>query len=154
MNNNYYKIVKLIQDCLDKNPIVNTILYARTEDKDLYKNNIYPLVHINPTMSSWNNYQSNIFSFEVGVLNQRIKDNRNDDKKLTGDNNIIDNHATCYAILNDFIQQLEVGIEDNDLIYNLESVSSIEPIFYSGMNGLDGWAFTIELKVNNDLELC
>jgi hypothetical protein len=151
MNNNYYKLVKLMRDLLEDNPIVNTLIYARTEDKDLYKNNIYPLVHINPTSSPWLNYQVNEFAFEIGVLNQRTSDDRDKETKFEGNDNIIDNHNTCYSILNDFLSSMEMSEES---ALEVTSISNITPLFLTDTNGLDGWVSTISIKVNNTIDFC
>ena len=149
MNNKFYLVTDYIQNLFKDNEVVNTIIYARTEENDILKNNVYPMVHINPVTSPWVNRGSNIFSFEIGVLNQRIKDNRGDKEKIDGNQNIIDNHNLTYSIINEFLTAVERDI--NSHIY-LENVSGIEPIFLQAPNSLDGFSFTIELKIENDIE--
>lgn len=46
--NNFYKIIELVRARLADNPMVNTLIFARVEEKDLYKKNLYPLAHIIP----------------------------------------------------------------------------------------------------------
>ena len=151
MNNNYSIAVEFIQDLLRTNPRVNTIIYARSENSDIFKNTVYPMVHINPQPSPWSNEKVNQFTFEIGALNQRVQDNRIDESKLDGDTNVLDNHNTCYAILNDLLTQLS---KDNGETIYLEEVSSIQPVFFSNFNGLDGWSCQITLKMANKTIVC
>jgi hypothetical protein len=150
MNNNFYTIVKQLRDSLEENPLVNTLIYARTEDKDLLKDNIYPLAHLNPVSSPWTNEASNEFTFEVGVFNQRTKDNRNKDTKFEGNDNVIDNHNTCYSIINEFLTELS---KDNRKQIYMTSVSDISPLFLQDSNGLDGWFVTVSFKMINTLDV-
>ena len=150
-NNNYYKVVTRIEEVFDNNPTVNTIIYARSENSDIFKNTVYPMVHINPDVTPWVNSASNVFSFEIGVLNQRIQDNRIEDTKIDGDTNVLDNHNTCYAIINDFLTIM--GNDNGDGIY-VDIVGDLQPIFFDNFNGLDGWSFNITLKIMNEIDVC
>lgn len=151
MNNNFYKIVKKLRDTVESNPIVNTVVYARTEEKDLYKNSKYVLVHINPAPSSWVNDKSNIYTFEIGVFDKREATSQTKDTVFEGNDNIIDNHNTCYAILNEVLSVLHRQNEDE--IY-LDSVGQITPVYLSDTKGLDGWVTTITFKLPNKLNVC
>jgi hypothetical protein len=151
MNNNFYKIVKIIRDTLEENPLVNTLIYARGEDKDILKDNIYPLAHLNPVSAPWVNEASNNFTFEIGVFNQRTTDNRHKGTKFEGNDNVIDNHNTCYSIINEF---LTVMSKDNDDQIYMTTVSDIQPLFLQDSNGLDGWFVTVTFKMINSLDIC
>ena len=59
--NNFYKATELIRQRLADNPLVNTVIFARTEEKDLYKKQIYPLAHIVPISAPWTTSQVNQF---------------------------------------------------------------------------------------------
>jgi len=151
MNNNFYKISERIKEVLNENPLVNTIIYARNEEADILKNNLYPLAHINPQPSPYSNSAVNTFVFEIGILNQRTRDNRHNDTKYLGNDNLIDNHNTCYSILNEFLTVLSV--DNDDSIYML-SVSDLTPIYLQHVNGLDGYAVTITLQIANNTQVC
>jgi hypothetical protein len=151
MNNNFYKVTERIKEVLNENPLVNTVIYARNEDADLLKNNLYPLAHINPLASTWSTNAVNEFTFEIGVLNQRTRDNRHNDTKFLGNDNLIDNHNTCYSILNEFLTDLSVDNRDS---ITMISVSDLSPIYLSNLNGLDGFAVTITLQLINKTEVC
>jgi hypothetical protein len=150
-NNNYYTIVQTIRDTFEENPLVNNIIYARQPDADLFKNTITPLVHISPIPSSWSNEAANSFSFEIGVLIQRTQDNRHNDTKFEGNDNIIDAHNTSYSIINEF---LTVMSKDNNNQIYMENVGNIEPIFFDNIDGLDGFVFTADFKTSNKTQVC
>lgn len=150
-NSNFYKIVKKLQDLIESNVLVNEVIYARTEDKDLYKNTLFPLVHINPAPSPYVNSQSSILTFEIGVYDIRTQSKQSLNTRFEGNDNIIDTHSTCYAILNEILSSLDRLNEDQ--IY-LSSVSELTPIYFSDKNGIDGYVTTIQLKAPNRLNLC
>jgi hypothetical protein len=149
MLNNFYNSVKLIHDRVSSNPLVNTIIFARTEDKDLYKRNIFPICHINPITSPWINSQVNQFTFEVGVFEQRDINKVDTNTKFEGNDNLIDNMNTCYAVLNDLLTYL--SIQNNEYNIELTSVSNIQPLIFQDFNLLDGWVMTLTLTAPNDI---
>lgn len=149
VNNNFYKIVDKFKSILNDIEVVNTIVYARTEEKDLYKNTVFPLVHINPTVTPYLNQQVGVFTFEVGAFNQRID---GEDRSQFSDNNIIDNHNTTYAILNEFLTVLQMNVDHE--IYNISTISSLRPVYLDDSNGLDGWVVLVTIEVVNNLNLC
>lgn len=152
MNNNaFYDITEYLLNISQSIESVNTTLFARSEEKDLYKNNLYPLVHINPINSPLSlENGSIIFSYEIGVLNQRIEDKRGTDK-LNGDFNIIDNFNTTSSIINEFISEISLNLGSK---FTITEISNAEPIYYEDKNGLDGWVFTISIGISNNVDFC
>jgi hypothetical protein len=152
MLNNFYNAVKLIKDRLETNTLVNTVIFARTEEKDLYKKNIFPIVHINPASSPFRNSQVNQFTFEVGAFEQRDINKQDTNTKFEGNDNIIDNLNTSYAILNDLITYL--SNTNNEYNIELNSVSQFQPLLFKDFNLLDGWLVNITLSVPNQISIC
>jgi hypothetical protein len=150
--NEFYLAVDLIRERLQNNPLVHTTIFARTEEKDLYKKNIFPIAHINPTSSPFSNSQVTQFTFEIGVFEQRDITNTNPETKFEGTDNVIDNLNTCYAILNDLITYLQTQNNDNNI--QLVAISNIQPLLFKDFNILDGWAVTLTLQVPNSISLC
>lgn len=150
MNNNFYKCVKLIKDRLSVNPLVHTVIFSRTNEKDLYKKNLFPIAHINPVTSPWTN-NVNQFTFEIGVMEQRDLPNEQKGTKFETDDNIIDNLNLTYAILNDLISYL--NLQDNDDRIEMVEASTIQPLIFTDFNILDGWVVSITLQIPND-EIC
>jgi len=145
--NQFYQVVELIKSRLSENPDVNTVLFGRTEDKDLYKKNIYPIVHINPIDAQFTTSQVVNFSFEIAALDQRdISKELVVDKFLSNDD-LQDNLNTTYAILNDLITWLRNS--NNPNFIELESVQTAQPILFQDYNLLDGWVVTLSFKMPN-----
>ena len=147
--NQFYQVVELMKNRLSENPDVNTVLFGRTEDKDLYKKNIYPIVHINPIDAQFTTSQVANFSFELAALDQRdISKELVVDKFLSNDD-LQDNLNTTYAILNDLISWLKNT--NNPYLIELESVQAAQPILFQDYNLLDGWVVTLSFKMPNGI---
>jgi len=147
--NQFYNAVELIKARLENNPQVNTVIFARTEEKDLYKKSIFPIVHINPTEMPFRNSQVSMFTFEVGVFEQRNINKENTDTKFEGNDNVIDNLNICHTILNDLVTYLT--IQDNEFNIMLDSVTSATPLLMKDFNILDGLVLSITLMAPNDV---
>lgn len=150
--NEFYLAVELLKERLQNNPLVNTTIFARTEEKDLYKKNIFPIAHINPTSSPYTTSQVNQFTFEIGVFEQRDINKSDTNSKFEGNDNVIDNLNTCYAVLNDLITYLST--QNNEHNIELVAISNIQPLLFKDFNLLDGWAVTLTLQVPNSITLC
>jgi hypothetical protein len=151
--NNFYQAVNLIKERVENNPLVNTVIFARTEEKDLYKKSIFPIVHINPIENPYKNSSVRLYTFEVGVFEQRNINNENTETKFEGNDNVLDNLNVCDAILNDLVTYLETQ-NNNDNIF-LDSVSSASPLIFKDYNILDGWVIRITLMTpNNVISVC
>jgi hypothetical protein len=150
--NNFYKAVKLIRDRVESNVLVNTVIFARTEEKDLYKKSIFPIVHINPIDNPYVNSSVKLYTFEVGVFEQRNINNENTETKFEGNDNVIDNLNVCDVILNDLTTYL--ALQNNDDNIALYSVSSATPLLFTDYNILDGWVVRITLMTPNDISVC
>ncbi len=149
---NFYKAVQIIKDRLESNPLVNTTIFAKTNEKDLYKKQIYPIAHIVPTSSPFINKNVTQHSFEVGAMNQRDIPATSKETKFEGDDNVIDNLNTCHAILNDLVNYLYNRNNSDDRI-ELVSVGGFQPLLFTDFNILDGWVVTITLQIPND-DIC
>lgn len=150
-NNGFYKITEYLMLIAENIEINNTVLFAQSEDKDLYKNNLYPLIHINPNSSPLSISNGSIaFSFEIGILDKRIEDNQSGPKK-DGNFNIIDTFATTSAILNEYVSEISRNISNE---FTLESITDATPIYYADKNGLDGWVFQLTISLANNVDFC
>jgi predicted glycosyltransferase len=150
--NNFYKIIELVRARLADNPMVNTLIFARVEEKDLYKKNLYPLAHIIPQASPWTTQQVNQVSLQIRVVEQRDINKMHTDTKFEGNDNVLDNLNVCHTIINDLLTYL--SLQNNDDYIELISVSNLEPILFSDSNILDGWGVTITLSIPNDISVC
>ena len=150
--NQFYLVVELLRQRLENNPNVNTVVFSRTDEKDLYKKSIYPLVQINPTAAPMTSSQVSYFSFEIACLDQRDISKSIATDKFEGNDNIQDNLNITYTILNDLVSWLRR--QNNTYSIELESVSEANPIIFNDYNLLDGWFITITLKIPNNQGVC
>jgi len=150
MNNNYYRLIKRIEEVAKQNVIVESVIYAKTEDKDLFKNTKFPLIHINPTQSTFLNEKVTQISFEIGVFTIRDASKVRQDIGFEGQDNVIDNHNTTYAILNELLTTLRK--DNRDGIRMMDNIA-LTPIFLADKNGLDGWMATITFQMPSFLNV-
>lgn len=150
--NNFYKIIELVRARLAENPMVNTLIFARVEEKDLYKKNLYPLAHIIPQASPWTTQQVNQVSLQIRVVEQRDINKMHTDTKFEGNDNVLDNLNVTHTIINDLLTYL--SLQNNDENIELINVSNLEPILFSDHNILDGWGVTITLSIPNSISVC
>lgn len=144
VGNQYLELVNHIKKILESNEYVNTVLYSRSNESDLYKKNITPLAHIIPTGA--NRVKGGLrFTFEVGVLDVVDKNNNTNYGKFDGNDDKIDTHNATYYVIDDLLTKLEYSIDD--LVIELTNIDTIQPIFYSGMNTLHGWMVTFSITV-------
>lgn len=149
---NYYKIIELIRKRLADNQMLNTIIFARVEDKDIYKKNLYPLAHIIPQSSPWTTSQVSQISLQIRIVEQRDINKLHTNTKFEGNDNILDNLNKCHTIMNDLLTYL--SIQNNEDNIELINISNLEPILFSDHNLLDGFAVTITLSIPNNISVC
>jgi hypothetical protein len=145
--NQFYQVVDLIKSRLFENPNVNTVIFGRTEDKDLYKKNIYPLVHINPMDVEFTTSQVCNFSFEIAALDQRDISKNTQYDKFEGNDDLQDNLNVTFAILNDLITWLRT--QNNEFFIELAAVQTAQPVLFKDYNLLDGWVVQLTFKMPN-----
>ena len=150
--NAFYLVVDFLRNRLESNPNNNTVVFGRTEDKDLYKKSIYPLTHINPVSAPMSSSQVSYFSFEIACLDQRDISKSIATDKFEGNDNLQDNLNITYTILNDLVNYIR--LQNNNYSIEIESVSDASPIIFNDYNLLDGWFITITLKIPNNQSVC
>tara|TARA_B100001175_G_scaffold179729_1_gene152639 strand:- start:9559 stop:10029 length:471 start_codon:yes stop_codon:yes gene_type:complete len=148
----YYQITETIKTNLLTDPNVNTVTTGDITDIDLNKQTIFPLAHIivnNVTA------QEQALSFNITIMAMDIVD---EDKDATtdifvGNNDEQDVLNTQLAVLNKIIIQLRRG----DLYttkYQLDGDPSCEPFYERFENRLAGWAATMDILIENDINKC
>jgi hypothetical protein len=148
----YYQITETIKTNLLTDPNVNTVTTGDITDIDLNKQTIFPLAHIivnNVTA------QEQALSFNITIMAMDIVD---EDKDATtdifaGNNDEQDVLNTQLAVLNKIIIQLRRG----DLYttkYQLDGDPSCEPFYERFENRLAGWAATMDILIQNDINKC
>ena len=150
--NAFYLVVDFLRSRLEDNPNNNTVVFGRTEDKDLYKKSIYPLTHINPVSAPMSSSQVSYFSFEIACLDQRDISKSVATDKFEGNDNLQDNLNITYTILNDLVNYIR--LQNNNYNIEIESISDASPIIFNDYNLLDGWFISITLKIPNNQSIC
>lgn len=149
--NQFYLVVDLLKSRLADNADVNTTVFGVSEDKDLYKKNIYPLVHIQPVSAEAGSRVST-FTFDIAALDQRDLSKQPITDKFIGNDDLQDNLNVTYAILNDLVSWL--SRQNNDNLIELTNTGSFQPILFKDYNLLDGWVVQITLQIPNNISVC
>ena len=150
--NAFYLVVDFLRSRLEDNPNNNTVVFGRTEDKDLYKKSIYPLTHINPVSAPMSSSQVSYFSFEIACLDQRDISKSIPTDKFEGNDNLQDNLNITYTILNDLVNYIR--LQNNNYNIEIENISDASPIIFNDYSLLDGWFISITLKIPNNQSVC
>ena len=150
--NSFYIAVDFLKQRLSSNENVNTFIFGQLSSRDVFKKNIYPLVHIMPSSVDFSNSQISVFSFEVACLDQRDISKQVIKDKINSNDDIQDNLNITWSILNDLITWLQR--QNNDDSIELVSVTQAQPIFLEDYNGLDGWALNLTIQLINKQSVC
>ena len=122
----------------EQDEAVNTVTNKGSEELDLEKANIYPLVDV--YISSFTFPSTNVIRFNVqlAAVAQRDTNKEIGVDKFWGQDNRVDNMNTAAAIINRIWVSMNKGFDENDIIAsNDPTFDEIENEF---MNNLDGWS--------------
>lgn len=148
----YYLLTQDIKDALLGDINVNTVTEGDLFDIDLSKQSIFPLSHliINSVTA-----QESVLRFNISILSMDIVDESKEPTTdiFIGNNNEQDILNTQLAVLNKLVQVLRRGDLYNDK-YQLEGDASLEPFVDRFENKVAGWTATLDILVNNDIEIC
>lgn len=143
---NLYETTQLVITRFDSNILVNTISFVKTQDIDLNKENIYPLVNID-YISSQIGEARIPHKYLISILNQRDIDNVFNNDKIFPDN-YIDNINEAHTIATLFINQIRGVVNDE---VEIISISDVVVLNLTSNNLLDGVRFEIVIEVDNDV---
>ena len=148
----YYLLTQAIKDALLGDINVNTVTEGDLFDIDLSKQSMFPLSHlIINTVTA----QESVLRFNISILSMDIVDESKEPTTdiFIGNNNEQDVLNTQLAVLNKLVQVLRRG----DLYssqYQLDGDASLEPFVDRFENKVAGWTATLDILVNNDIEIC
>ena len=148
----YYLLTQAIKDALLGDINVNTVTEGDLFDIDLSKQSIFPLSHlIINTVTA----QESVLRFNISILSMDIVDESKEPTTdiFIGNNNEQDVLNTQLAVLNKLVQVLRRGDLYNDK-YQIDGDASLEPFVDRFENKVAGWTATIDILVNNDIEIC
>lgn len=149
--NHYTQLIQEIENVSSN--LVNTISQGNFEEIDLSKSSIFPLLHIFVSGGRFNNGQTIELDVQLACFQQRKNFNTDNQDKIYGQDNRVDNMNETLAILNT-VWNLLINDFDANFITASEN-PDLDPVENGYSNGLDGWilSFTLEMP-NEKLSLC
>lgn len=140
-----------LKQLADADDLVNSVM--KTIDIDLKKEVMFPLVNINIISGSFTNGSTVQFNIELACFNQRDINKEINTDDFWGQDNEVDNHNLCVAVLNRMWLNMYTDFEQNNI------TSSENPTFelgsFEGAKLVDGARLTFTVEVpNTKLSLC
>ncbi len=151
MANEISKLNKFIEDLYNADNLVNTISIVPTNEIDLNKENVYPLVNFD-MINTFIEEQVVIGVFTMTILQQRDKRPVKTDSKLLEDTNYIDNINETHTIALRFINVIEK--QNNVELIEIDALTTISILKLWRAGSLDGVQFTINLSIPNRGDSC
>mgnify|MGYP003118496519 FL=1 len=148
----FYLLTTKIKDTLLADENVNSVTTGDITKIDLAKQTIYPLSHIlinNVTQ------EEQILRFNISVICMDIVDQSKEETTdiFIGNNNEHDILNTQLAVANKLIELLRSGTLYTDK-FQLDGVVSCEPFFDRFENEVAGWVATMDILIDNDINIC
>lgn len=140
-----------LKQLAEADDLVNSVM--KTVDIDLKKEVMFPLVNINIVSGSFTNGSTVNFNIELACFNQRDINKEINTDDFWGQDNEVDNHNLCVAVLNRMWLNMYTDFEENNI------TSSENPTFelgsFEGAKLVDGARLTFTVEVpNTELSLC
>ena len=148
----YTELLYYIKNLAETDDFVHTVVMTAS-DKDLEKNNIYPLLDIEVNDCSFSNGSTVLFDVVLTCSDIRDINKEIITDKFWQQDNQVDNHNTTLNILNRLWTSMYRDFTNNNI--TASENPTLEKITHQGVNLLDGWSltFTAELP-NTTLNLC
>ena len=148
----FYALLEKIKWHFDNDPLVNTITQGNIADVDLYKQTIFPLVHL---MVNSSTLKSNTMKFNVSILAMDIVDESKEQVTdiYRGNNNEIDVLNTQHSILNRCYEMMTRGELWDEMIV-VDGEPNLEPFTDRFTNKVAGWTMTLDIEMPNDMTIC
>lgn len=140
-----------LKQLAEADDLVNSVM--KTVDIYLKKEVMFPLVNINITSGSFTNGSTLQFNIELACFNQRDINKEINTDDFWGQDNEVDNHNLCVAVLNRMWLNMYTDFEQNNI------TSSENPVFelgsFEGAKLVDGARLTFTVEVpNTEISLC
>tara|TARA_Y100000361_G_scaffold69637_1_gene61438 strand:+ start:99 stop:569 length:471 start_codon:yes stop_codon:yes gene_type:complete len=148
----FYLITTTIRDNLLNDENVNTVTTGDITKIDLSKQTIFPLSHIIINNVS---QEEQILRFNISVICMDIVDQSKDETSdvFFGNNNEHDILNTQLAVANKLIELLRSGTLYTNK-YQLDGVVNCEPFYDRFENEVAGWVATMDILIDNDINIC
>jgi len=150
--NGFYRVTDKIRETLQADVNCNTVTYGDITQVDLDKQTIFPLAHIIVNSVTSND---TVLRFNISVLAMDIVDVSKEEvtNVFVGNNNEQDVLNTQLAVLNKLIQKLRIGNLYVDKYQVLDDVT-LEPFRDRFENQIAGWTATMDIIIENDVNVC
>ena len=150
--NGFYRVTDKIRETLQADVNCNTVTYGDITQVDLNKQTIFPLAHIIVNSVTSND---TVLTFNISVLAMDIVDvSKEEDVNIfVGTDNEQDVLNTQLAVLNKLIQKLRIGNLYVDKYQVLDDVV-IEPFRDRFENQIAGWTATMDIVIENSVNVC
>ncbi|NQW36880.1 MAG: hypothetical protein HQ471_07745 [Flavobacteriales bacterium] len=137
----------------DADDLINSVRKLPFDDIDLDKEIVYPLVNVKIINGSFTNGSTINFNIQIGCF-----DIRDINKELRTDNywdqdNEVDNHNTCIAVLNRIWLKMYIDLANNNITASENPTFEIGSFERSKL--LDGVILSFDVEVpNTSISLC
>jgi len=140
-----------LKQLADADDLVNSVM--KTVDIDLKKEVMFPLVNINIVSGSFTNGSTVQFNIELACFNQRDINKEINTDDFWGQDNEVDNHNLCVAVLNRMWLNMYTDFEQNNITSNENPTFELGS--FEGAKLVDGARLTFTVEVpNTELSLC
>jgi len=151
--NHITELYNYIKQLAEQDDLINSIRKLDFNDIDLDKHTIFPMLNVRIVNGNFTNGNTLNFSIQVGVF-----DVRDVNKEVRTDNfweqdNEVDNHNLCIAILNRLWLKMYRDFEDNNITASEDP--SFELGYFEKAKTLDGVILSFDVEMpNTTLSLC
>ena len=163
-NKTYNNVVNTLKNIGDYHDLIKTTTTGDIWEINLDKNELFPVMHINPTNVITGPSQLN-YNFQIFVMDLVSEDlnwtttNIQSSNNLTNEQEVLsDTLQICTDIigmLRHGTQQSLQGVNDiNDAKYWLEDEMTLDPFNERFDNLVAGWVFSINIAVHNTFQSC
>lgn len=150
--NHYTELLTYVRSLADADPFVSTVTQGITEDIDLDKGNILPLLNIELFSPTFPN-GTVTFQLEITCLQLRDINKTIDEDKFWLQDNKTDNFNETLAVINVLVGKMKKDFGDTNI--SIDEAPAAEKLEEWGKNLLDGWVLTTTVTMpNNTVSLC
>jgi len=151
--NQLTQLYQYAKQLADADVLVNATRKVDFNKIDLDKEVVFPMFNIFITSGNFTNGSTVNFNVQMGVFTPRDINKEINEDPFWNQDNEVDNHNTCIAILNKIWNQMYIDFGENNI------TSSENPTFELGFfekgKLLDGAILTFDVEVpNTDINLC
>tara|TARA_R110000787_G_scaffold12678_6_gene40772 strand:+ start:3433 stop:3969 length:537 start_codon:yes stop_codon:yes gene_type:complete len=163
-NKTYNNVINTLKNIGAYHNQITTVTSGDIYDISLAKNELYPLMHINPVSVQTGLSQLN-YTFRIFIMDLVSEDvewtesNFQSANQLSNEQEVL---SSCLQVSVDVISMMRQGVQQslegvNDINapeYFSDGEYSIEPFTERFDNLCAGWVFTINIAVENDFQTC